>query len=404
MMRSTPWRRMYWLSCLGIACSRGPAAEGQEAADESHEATATASEEGHADETEHEELPKRVRLDPGVVQDAHIETAPVVRAVLASTLDLPGEVASDPDKTARVSALIPGRIEAVRFKEGQTVSKGDVLVLLLVPELGRAKAAYASTTAKATAARTNAERLRALADKRLAANQEVLTAIAEADALEAEAQAAREQLVALGAASRGALGSTLALRAPVSGTVVTRDAVVGQSVAAEQMLATIADLSEVWFLGSVFEKNLALIRLGSPAEIQLNAYPDVRFSGTVEYLSRQIDPVARTVTARIRLTNRDDLLRLGLFGVARVASGQESKKAPSLVVPRTAVTEIAQRSTVFVRQPDGDFDLHEVVLGETGLSKVEVLNGLREGEHVVVNGVFTLKSAVLKSTFGEDDE
>jgi len=401
MMRSsTPRRLVYWLACLASACSREPAAEGQEAADESKEA----SEAGHVDETEHEELPRRIRLDPGVVQDAKIETGPVVRAVLASTLDLPGEVASDPDKTARVSALVPGRIESVRFKEGQTVSKGDVLVILLVPELGRAKAAYASTTAKATAARTNADRLRGLADKRLAANQEVLTAVAEADALEAEARAAREQLDALGAASRGALGSTLALRAPVSGIVVARDAVVGQPVAAEQMLATIADLSEVWFLGSVFEKNLALIRLGSPAEIQLNAYPDARFGGTVEYLSRQIDPVARTVTARIRLTNHDDLLRLGLFGVARVASGQESKKGPSLVVPRSAVTEIAQKSAVFVRQPDGDFDLHEVVLGESGLGKVEVLNGLREGEQVVVSGVFTLKSAVLKSTFGEDDE
>ena len=179
---------------------------------------------------------------------------------------------------------------------------------------------------------------------------------------------------------------------------------VGQPVAAEQMLATIADLSEVWFLGSVFEKNLAQVRLGASAEIQLNAYPEARFSGSVEYLSRQIDPVARTVTARIRLTNRDDLLRLGLFGVARVTTSEPSKREAALVVPRSAVTEIAQKPVVFVRQSDGDFDLHEVTLGGSGLGKVEVQSGLREGEQVVKSGVFTLKSAVLKSTFGEDDE
>jgi len=404
MMRFTPSLLLCWLSFLGVACSRDPEHDGHRTTEPPSETAARASADDHADETEHEEIPTRVRLEPSVIAEAKIETALAVREVLASTLDLPGEIASDPDKTAKVSALIPGRIEAVHFKEGQTVSKGDVLVVLLVPELARAKAALASTSAKANAARTNAERLRALADKRLAAGQEVLTANAEAEALEAEARAAREQLAALGAASRGAVGSTLVLRAPVSGTIVARDAVVGQPVAAEQMLATIADLAEVWFLGSVFEKNLALIRLGTPAEIQLNAYPDVRFAGSVEYLSRQIDPAARTITARIRLTNQDDLLRLGLFGVARVATGRDSKKGPSLVVPRDAVTEIAQKPTVFVRQQDGDFDLHAVVLGESGLGKVEVVSGLREGEQVVVSGVFTLKSAVLKSTFGEDDE
>jgi membrane fusion protein, heavy metal efflux system len=392
------------LGCLGLGCSRNPEPETEAIDAKASAAASSKTAEAHADEGEHEELPTRVRLDPDVVKAAQIETAPVGREVLASTLDLPGEIASDPDKTAKVSALVPGRIEAVHFKEGQTVQKGAVLVLLQVPELGKVKATYTAISARATAARTNADRLRTLADKRLAADQESLTASAEADALEAEARAAREQLAALGTGPHLSVGSTLALRAPVAGLIVSRDAVVGQPVAAEQMLATIADLSEVWFLGSVFEKNLAQVRLGAPAEIQLNAYPDDRFSGSVEYLSRQIDPVARTVTARIRLTNRDDLLRLGLFGVARVATGEASRKAGVLVVPRSAVTEIAQKPVVFVRQPDGDFDLHEVVLGGSGLGKVEVVSGLREGEQVVTSGVFTLKSAVLKSTFGEDDE
>jgi cobalt-zinc-cadmium efflux system membrane fusion protein len=184
--------------------------------------------------------------------------------------------------------------------------------------------------------------------------------------------------------------------------VVARDAIVGQPVTADQTIATIADLAEVWFLGRVFEKNLGQVQVGAPAEIQLNAYPKERFTGSIEYLGKQIDPTARTVVARIRLTNRGDFLRIGLFGVARVGTGDEAKKKPVLVVPRSAVTEIGNKPTVFVRQPDGDFDLHEVVLGEGALGKVEVVNGLREGEQAVVEGVFTLKSAVLKNTFGEE--
>lgn len=385
---------------LVSGCSRNKEPE----AKEKHEAPkVAASSSAHADDDEHKGLPTRVRLDPAVVVDAKIKTAPVVREVLAATIDLPGELTSDPDTTARVSALVPGRIESVTFKEGQTVKKGDVLVVIKVPELGKAKAAFAATSAKAAAARTNADRLQTFAEKRLAANQEVLAAKAEADALEVEAKAAEEQLRALGTGTTGTVGSQLALRAPVAGVVVSRDALVGQPVAADQTLATIADLSEVWFLGRVFEKNLGDVRVGAPAEVQLNAYPKERFTGSVEYLGKQIDPNARTVVARIRLKNRGELLRLGLFGVARVGTGEESKKTPVLVVPRSAVTEIGRKPVVFVKQPDGDFDLHEVVLGEGALGKVEVVNGLREGEQAVVEGVFTLKSAVLKSTFGEEE-
>jgi cobalt-zinc-cadmium efflux system membrane fusion protein len=73
------------------------------------------------------------------------------------------------------------------------------------------------------------------------------------------------------------------------------------------------------------------------------------------------------------------------------------------VVPLTAVTKVADRDVVFVLQPDGDFEVHPVTLGRTAGSRVEILSGLREGERIVVEGVFTLKSAVLKSTFGQEE-
>ncbi|MGH7271055.1 MAG: efflux RND transporter periplasmic adaptor subunit, partial [Polyangiaceae bacterium] len=161
---------------------------------------------------------------------------------------------------------------------------------------------------------------------------------------------------------------------------------------------------EVWFLGRVFEKDLGRIRVGAPAEVELNAYPKEHFTGHVEYLAKQVDPIARTITARIRLTNRNDLLAIGLFGNARVAAGSgDEAKAPTLVVPRDALTEIGGRQALFVREPDGDFELHDVVLGDASLGKVQIVSGLREGEQVVVEGVFTLKSAVLKGAFGEEE-
>jgi cobalt-zinc-cadmium efflux system membrane fusion protein len=103
--------------------------------------------------------------------------------------------------------------------------------------------------------------------------------------------------------------------------------VVGQPVSADQTLGSIADLSEAWFLGRVFEKDLGRLHEGARAEVVLNAYPAEHFDGTIEVLGQQIDPVARTLTARIRIANRRGLLRIGLFGGARVESGRSASSS-----------------------------------------------------------------------------
>lgn len=352
---------------------------------------------------EHEELPHRVKLTPEVVKDAAIHTAPIRRAALAVTISLPGDIAADPDHSARISSPAAGHIDEVRFKEGALVKKGDVLAVIRVPELGKVRGALTATLAKAKASRENAARLRILLEKRLTSEQSVIDAEAESKALSAEAQAIGTELSALGAGAHETSPFKLTLRAPMAGVVIARDAVVGQPVTAEHTLGIIADLQNVWFLARIFEKDLGRMKMGADAEVQLNAYSNERFSGRVEHIGQQIDPIARTVTARIVLVNRNDLLRIGLFGMAHVATGEAETHEPRLLVPRSAVTEVGQKPVVFVKQNDGDFELHEVVLGDAALGYVEVVSGLREGEEVVVEGVFTLKSVVLKGTFGEDE-
>jgi cobalt-zinc-cadmium efflux system membrane fusion protein len=235
----------------------------------------------------------------------------------------------------------------------------------------------------------------------MASKQEALAARAEAEALNAEATVLAEQLSALGMGATS--GVDLVLRAPVSGVVVTRDAIVGQPVTTEQTIATIADLREVWFLARVFEKDLGKLEAGAPAEVTLNAYPNETFDGTVEYISRQIDPAARTVTARIRLPNRSEMLSLGLFGNARVVASGERSGTPALVVPRSSVIDVAGKSVVFVHVGAEEFELHEVTTGEAANGKVRILAGLREEEDVVVEGAFTIKSVLLRGTLAEEN-
>jgi len=393
-MRTRPIALLF--ACSLLACERGaPTAK-------EHSATAPAPSASavHAGE-HHDELPRQLRLSEQVLRDAKVATEPARREALSETLTLPGEVSADPDHVARISSPAPGRIEAVRIKEGASVKKGDVLVVVRVPEIGKVRSALAATQAKASAARANAERLAELLDKRLASEQAALDARTEAHALDVEARSLEEQLGALGAGATGAFSITL--RAPIAGTVIARDAVVGQPVSSEQTLGTIAALDEVWFLGRVFEKDLGRLRVGAPAEIRLNAYADERFAGAVDYVGQRVDPSARTLTARIRLQNRRDLLRIGLFGTAEVALAAAAEAPLRLVVPRGAVTEVGGKPVVFVREADGAFELHHVTLGRAAPGKVEILEGLGEGEPVVSEGAFTLKSLVLKGSFAEED-
>lgn len=217
----------------------------------------------HEEGGEHEALPRRVKLSDVVLRDAKVEVALAAREALSETIALPGEIAADPDRLARISSPTAGRIDEVRMKEGAEVKKGDALVVLRVPEIGKVRSSLAVTAGKAAAARANAERLSELSSKRLASEQEALNAKAEADALEVDAKSLKEQLGALGAGASGALSITL--RAPISGRVIARDAVVGQPVSSDQTLGSIAALDEVWFLGRVFEKDLGRLSLGASA-------------------------------------------------------------------------------------------------------------------------------------------
>lgn len=357
------------------------------------------------DDHAHQQLPTRVQLSKAVLTAAQIETALVGREKLVSTIALPGELVADPDRSAHVASPIAGRVERVSFREGSSVKKGDVLATIRVPDLGKLRSSLAATLAKASAARANTVRQKALLDQRLTSEQSYLDAVATAEALDVEARATQEHLAALGlgAGATQSNASILSLRAPVSGVVVARNAVVGQPVGADEVLADIVDLSELWFLGRVFERDLGRLQIGANAEVQLNAYPKERFSGTIEYIGRQVDPIARTVTARIRLANCGEQLRVGLFGNAHVSTREGEDELATIVVPRNALTEIAGKSAVFVQRDESTFEMHVLTLGNSAAGKVQVLAGLHEGEQVVVSGVFSLKSAVLKSSFTEDE-
>lgn len=386
------------VTSLALAFAAVPACKGKSPPEKAEEPRAT--EDGG--EAEHDALPKVVKLDPEPRARAGIRAEPAKKETLAKTVTLSGEIVADPDRTAKISSPVAGRLERVAMREGAVVEKGDVLAELRVPDLGRARGALLSATAKAKAARANEARLKGLLDSKMTSEQSYLDAKAEADAREAESRSLALELAGLGAGG-GEGGVLLSLRAPVAGSVVARDAVVGQPVGPDQVLGQITDLAQVWFLGRVFEQDLSSLTVGAKADVVLNAFPRTTVPGVVEAIGQKVDPGARTVIARIRLGNPSGNLRLGLFGKALVAMPELAAAEPVLVVARSAVVDVAGKSVVFVEDSPGSYTRHDVTLGLSAPGKVQVLGGLREGEAVVVAGVFTLKSVLLKGSMAEDD-
>lgn len=366
--------------------------------------TNEATEGAHEGESgQHEKLPTRVRLTEKVIHDAGIKTIAVTVKSLPGTVDLTGEITADPDRSAYITARVPGRVAEVRFNDGDRVHAGALLAVLESTDVTRTRAELRGAAARAQAAQQNARRLETLGQSGLSAGQEVATARAEAEALSADAAAAQRTLSLAGTQGDDPTIARLEIRAPIAGVILMRDAVRGQTVEAGHVLAKIADLEVAYFVGRLFEKNLARVRVGESAEVRLNAYPDEVFLGTVQRIGQQLDPAARTVVARIAIKNQEDRLKVGLFGKARVSTPEARDQKPQLVVPLGAVVRILEQEAVFVRQADGHFDVHPVKLGRSADGQVEILSGLRDGEQVVAHGTFTLKSMVLKGTFGEEE-
>jgi cobalt-zinc-cadmium efflux system membrane fusion protein len=182
--------------------------------------------------------------------------------------------------------------------------------------------------------------------------------------------------------------------------VVEKEITQGEVIESGKKVFTISDLSTVWVLLNIFEKDLAQITRNTTVKIQTESYLGETFGGKVAYIGDVIDPQNRTVPLRVEVPNPGRRLKPGMFATAEVVSSGALAKA--IVIPASAIQKIEGKPVAFVRQSDSSFAKKELQLGKEMSGKVEVKSGLTEGEQVVIEGSFTLKSELLKGTLAED--
>lgn len=330
---------------------------------------------------------------------AGIVVVPVSMSAVGEGVRAPGVIQPNAYHRVAVTPLVAGRITRMGVELGQVVRQGQAVAQVFSPDLSEARTRYVSARAELAAHEQELARTEKLVGIGAASRQELERIHAEHTAKRAdlESAASRLRLLGLSAATIESLGpgpspdATVDVPAPIAGVVTERTANVGLNVDQTTPLLTVTDLSTVWVVVDVYEKDFSRVAVGSPAQITTHAYPGRAINGRVSYIDPQVGPETRTAKARIEIPNPGGALRLGMYAEALFSTGGGASMP---MVPRAAVQNVGDRTVVYLvdSTKPGTFIEREVRLGAAAGAEVPVVSGVRPGDVVVSEGSFSVRA------------
>lgn len=363
-----------------------------------------------------------LHLDAETQERIGLETVQAEIRPLSAQIRITGVVGPNETRVAHIRALSTGVVTGVMVRRGDRVNGGQPLLTYDNVQLGETVASYRSALAALESASSSANVTRlaleradqlvtiggiaeAVHQRRKAEHEAALATVRSSEAQIANLRQAlarfgmNESAMKEDTGTAGGARSTL--RAPFAGTVLEVQAVGGETVSPERELATVADLSTVWILGDLYERDLAAVIEGREARVVTDAYPEQPFVCHVTNVSAFLDPRTRTAKVRCEAPNPDGRLRLQMFARLEIPAGAARD---ALTIPREALQQIDGEPSVFVGTGDGSFEQRVVRLGVTTDEWAEVLSGVQQGDRVVTTGAVMLKSRLRVSEFAEPDE
>ena len=340
-----------------------------------------------------------VPLSQDAIERGGIVVAPVTSGISGTEIRLPGVVEPNAYRQVVVTPLVAGRVTKIGPALGDHVRRGQTLAEIYSPALAEAHTRYVSARAMLDAHDRELQRARKLVEIGAASRQELETIHAEHAAQTAAVQSARSQLELLGVAASALettttghnVSATTIVTAPIDGVVTERGANVGLNVDPATKLFTVVDLSTVWVVADVYEKDFSRVRVGSAVTLTTAAHPERALRGRVAYIDPQVRVDTRTARARIEVPNPDGELRLAMFADVVVAGPPGTSGAG---VPREAVQNVGDRTVVYLVDPRqaGTFIEREVRLGASSGEHVEVVSGVEPGDLVATQGSFFVRA------------
>ena len=354
--------------------------------------------EGHEGHDEHGEE-KLVKMSANVQKQSGVVVALAKKQRLAGVISATGKVEANADRIAHVSPRISGKVVTVKSSLGDSVAPGQILVTLDSVELGEALSRYHQSKTRLALAQSNMDRIKTLVEKKIAARKEIFQAETDYKTAQTELHTDEERLSLYGVSVADLQGDRhrrplLPVRSPIGGIITEKHAIVGELSDPSKSLYTVADLSSVWVLVDIHEKDLAKVRRGQGATVIVGAFPDQKFRGRITYLADLVDESTRTIKARVEVANPGRKLKPEMFATVELTLVADAP--PVLAVPEEAVQELDGKKLVFVAENETEFEARAVELGRASGGLVEVVSGLKEGERYAAKGAFTLKSELKK--------
>ncbi len=326
-----------------------------------------------------------VTIHPEARQRMGLALDTIGKRSLSRTLRTSARIVPDETRQVRVTTKVEGWVESLFVgATGQTVKKGDPILSIYSPDLVSAQQEYLiALKAKASASNGGESGLLAAARRRLQ-----LLDITEVQIGQLE--------------KRGEPVKALTLYAPVSGRVTEKSVLTGQKIMPGESLLVVSDFSTVWGEADIYESDLPFVHEGLPLEIILPYWPGKVFKGTISFVAPTLDPVSRTVKARLEIPNPEYLLKPEMYAEARLSYSLGER----LAIPEAAVMRTGEHNYAFRDGGDSALLPVEVGLGARVEGYYEVLSGLKAGDRVVTSANFLVDSessmrAALESVSGK---
>ncbi len=305
-----------------------------------------------------------IKLSPRRIQRSGVRSEPVSRQTIAQTIRVPGVVQLDERRISVVAIRADAFVQEVApVTTGERVAKGTRLARIYSPDISTAGAQF--VTELNAAARGVPEGGARQRLENLGVPAEII----------AEIERSRK------------VPPTINWSAPRDGIVLERSVSDGMKMAAGTSLFRLADISTIWVLADVPERELSDVRIGAPTTVRLRGRPEVAFEGRVSLIYPQIVEATRTAKVRVELANRDGMLLPNMYADVEIGSGDAT---PELAVPDSAVIDSGTRRIVILDRGEGRFEPREVKLGRRGDGTVAITEGVSEGDRVVVSANFLI--------------
>ena len=338
--------------------------------------------------------PNEVKASDEMLQQIKIQQA--TKIPIKRSLDIPGSIEVKQNLLARIGSPVKGRIIEISGMLGQTVKQGDILALINSIELAQQQLNYIKSVQMVELKTKAYERAVLLFDADVVSEAQKLERKTELSAAKAEMEASKDQLFVMGMTlkeiediqSETQIDAITSIVAKIDGKIIKKNVNVGQVVEPTEDIFTIAELSEVWGVAQVPERQIGFLKEGDDILIDVPAYEEKHVEGKISYLGDIVDPVTRTVTIRTEIDNSHGLLKPDMLITMKV-SGKEVEKVG---VPVNAIVSIDDIPNVFIKIADNKFLLRPVTLGIKNKEFIHIEDGLMEGEEVVIDGAFHLNN------------